>query len=277
MSVDTDGNTRQLSVLTSTLASKTAEIVQRYDGIYDRAMKDAEIKEKEAYEKYSGVSSSNLQKYRDALQGRMDEMQKSVSGTMADLKAQTEDVRSSVEDALERLRSEFQESEKLSKLTASQVEDETQQGMQRLNAFTEAMNRQLAEFDEKVSQTMQGIASEYDAREAKFLSGIDQQLEDYKKEMEGRFKRLSATGGDVDKLEATLRSLVERSEKEVSGNLEKFTNDMTQKESSFEASMRESSQALATELAQLKAGVDELKNQAYMSTSANLKKFEDSF
>ena len=149
--------------------------------------------------------------------------------------------------------------------------------MQRLNAFTEAMNRQLAEFDNKVSQTMQGIAAEYDAREAKFLSGIDQQLEDYKKEMEGRFKRLSATGGDVDKLEATLRNLVDRSEKEVSGNLEKFTDEITQKESSFEASMRERSQALATELAQLKAGVDELKNKAYMSTSANLKKFEDSF
>ena len=83
-------------------------VIQKYDGIYDRAMKEAEIKEKEAYEKYSGVSSSNLKTYHDKLQAKMDEMQKSVAGTIADLKAQAEDVRSSVEDSLERLRSAFQ-------------------------------------------------------------------------------------------------------------------------------------------------------------------------
>ena len=255
LALDTQGNTKQLAMLNNTLDAKTGDLQKRYDGMFDKVMKEAEEKEAEAYNKYSSISSSNLQKYHDLLQGKMNEMQKSVNQTVSDLSQKADDIRNTIESSIENLRNQFLESERASQITAEKVNGETQQSIQR-----------LAEFDEKIQQTMQGIATEYDAREAKFLSGIDKQLEEYKKEMEARFKRLSDASTDVDKLENTLRNLMDKSQKKVAGDFDKF-----------EAAVKDRESSLNEELEQIQTSVEELKKKAYLSASTKLKSFEDTF
>jgi hypothetical protein len=83
---------------------------------------------------------------------------------------------------------------------------------------------------------MQDVAADYESRQSKFLTGLDKQLDIYKKEMEYRFKKLSTSGEDVDKLETTLRNLLEKSQKKVVGHFDKFSGDMTKKQADFETS-----------------------------------------
>ena len=140
-----------------------------------------------------------------------------------------------------------------------------------------------ADADGFVEATRAEIAQlESDTRKAfelseKHIAETEKKMELHRKDIDRRLEGFNGLIGDVDRLEAQLRTVMQDTEARVTGDFALYAKDQESTREAFAKTLVEHGDALQARMAALEGGLNELKARAYDNVSEKLKVFEDDF
>ena len=242
------------------------------------------MKEKEYLEKFQEVSIGNTEAFRKEAEesirairsdyeSRLDQIKNSITAAeeyASQVSSKMESRISQLDDVVSQKMIDIQNS-------TNTLASESDSTIRRVSEFVNSVNNRLSDFDSALNESMQQIASEYDSRQASFLSGLDKQLEDYKADMQYRFERLDSAGADVDKLEEALHQSMKEAQNNVLLQFNRFNDEQHQRQNEFEEAVRKNSENIESQLEELESQVNELKSIAANNVAVKLKDFEQNF
>ena len=135
----------------------------------------------------------------------------------------------------------------------------------------------LEEMDRLKAEATRRLAQAAEELELGVLKRVEQSMEGYEHEVEYRFQKLEAAGGDIEALEANLRQAMERSSetlrKEFAAHLQGLSEERQAERVKAQAEMAQLDEGLR----ELEGGLNELKAKAYENVSSQLAVLEDQF
>ena len=225
-----------------------------------------------------GAAAEELGKRLDAAESRLDIVEKGYEEKASGLERKAEDLSAGLQEKIKAVlaahKEEIERSAAESKARAAAAAAE-------LAAIAKAAEESAAQ----VGKTQAKATSELETRlansgaelEAKVAGEFERRLGEYGSDVEAKFAKLEAVNVDIGSLEAALRESMAQAERRVESDFAAFQAAFEGRSSRFEegfaaqsAALRESMQALETEL-------DALKSRAYENVSEKLKLFEDDF
>jgi chromosome segregation ATPase len=135
----------------------------------------------------------------------------------------------------------------------------------------------LEEMDRLKAEATRRLAQAAEELELGVLKRVEQSMEGYEREVEYRFQKLEAAGGDIEALEANLHQAMERSSealrKEFAAHLQGLSEERQAERAKAQAEMAQLDEGMR----ELEGGLNELKAKAYENVSAQLAVLEDQF
>ena len=163
----------------SSVAQKAQSILDRFNNLYKEAMERADRDQEQSFESVKAMESQRIESLRAQVSEDIEKLQTEVMGTLKDVEQKALSIRSSLVDSIEHSRADFEHAQEVSRATAEQIDAQTKESNDRMKQFSATMQQQLDGFDEMLSKNMKEISDDYEIRQAKFLAGLDKQLEEF--------------------------------------------------------------------------------------------------
>ncbi|MBN1835739.1 MAG: hypothetical protein JW820_07805 [Spirochaetales bacterium] len=242
--------------------SRRAATLNQFVASLNKLLGDADSRSK--------VLKKNLVESVAEIEGRLVEHQKrleeavkrgeSLEGKIfAGLKEQIAKDAAAVRQSSEALHQKLEESKTLRGETAEQ--------MRLLQQETARVQKESLENVEKAAAELEVAA----------LAQVEKQLEGFEKQIDYRFQKLEAAGGDIEALEKNLRELADSTAARVREEFAEFTRSFAEDRSAERARVEEELGAIRGSMGELEDELTGLKAKAYENVSAQLQVFEDEF
>jgi len=126
-------------------------------------------------------------------------------------------------------------------------------------------------------ESLQNIEKAAAELEVAALAQTERQLEEYEKQVDYRFQKLEAAGGDIEAMESNLREMAERTAATVRAEFAEFTRSFAEDRNAERSKVQEELGAIRGSMSELEEELTGLKAKAYENVSAQLQVFEDEF
>ena len=274
---NTEGNTKSLEGLKSSLETQLRDISARYSVLFEDAVSKADEKEKAALEKFTAAADANTEKYHAAIQAKIDTFKTSLTDALKTVAQQASESVKDAQSSVKQLQNECDEAEKRADSVAPQLAEKVKAVDDEIEKFRTQSEEKITQINASIDAAVKKTAAMCELHQTDALKNLDTQLASYKKDLEYRFSRLESSGRDVDTLEAGLRKAMDEIRKRVLSDFDAFTSEQQQKHAEFASSIKADSDGIQTQLAALEKEIDDLKISAIGSVSSRLKDFEDGF
>ena len=266
LKAELEGNGETLQSLRTSLESQMADIQTRYNQLYEKAIADADEKEREAYTRLQSDAADYLAKYKGDVEEKIKAMQSTVDAEISTADTSLKDkigaVRSEVDETVAGLQNSLQAAER---------------SKSDLEAFQKQADEQIGEVREKLAQLREQLSAVCDERQTDLLEQVESQFTGYRENLEYRFEKLERIGTDVDALEENLRRALELTKGSVMGEFTAFAAAQEQKQADFAQRFKSDSDDLAGKIALLEGQLNDIQISASDDMSAKLRAFEERF
>ena len=266
LKAELEGNGETLQSLRTSLESQMADIQTRYNQLYEKAIADADEKEREAYTRLQSDAADYLAKYKGDVEEKIKAMQSTVDAEISTADTSLKDrigvVRSEVDEMVAGLQNNLQAAER---------------SKSDLEMFQKQADEQIGEVREKLAQLREQLSAVCDERQTDLLEQVESQFTGYRENLEYRFEKLERIGTDVDALEENLRRALELTKGSVMGEFTAFAAAQEQKQADFAQRFKSDSDDLAGKIALLEGQLNDIQISASDDMSAKLRAFEEQF
>ena len=249
----------------------------RFAGFYEEALKEAEAKEAEAYEKFGKEAEENIASYKAQIQERLAELETTFAGNLAEISRNVNESLTAAEKTALRVKAECGASDDKIEQARRAFEHALTEIDGNVAQFKTDTAAHIVELSTSIADAEKNLRAEYEKRHLSALSELDGELSAYKTEFEYRMSRLEASGSDVDTLESSLRAAMEDVGQRVLGDFDAFTAEQKKRHDDFAAELKEHSDMLENELTIIEENIEDLKKTALGSMSEKLEGFEAEF
>ena len=254
--VNTFGETRsELTIWQANLQKQMDEQVGRFEIDFKAFEGDIRTRMSETnqlIENTDEEQSARLERLKEELTSRSDELQESQGRRLSALQEFIEEK----EDELKTILDERE----------SQITEKVRQAEERNKTLTESvmskLDQDLATFEKNVT--------------VKF-GEMEEQVTDYEDSLSYRYTKIEEIGEDLGHLEENLRSLMATEIEKIEVSFKEFAEGMKQVYVDEESQTGKRFDTLKAEMAGLEHGLEELKQKAYDNVSEKLQVFEDDF
>ncbi|GAB4367090.1 MAG: hypothetical protein Kow009_03910 [Spirochaetales bacterium] len=158
------------------------------------------------------------------------------------------------------------------------VRDELTASLEQLRS---SLNNEVKAFDALLKKTYQEgeekILRQGEDLQTRVLQKLESRLEEQEKEFAYRFARIEEVSNDIDNLENSLRTLMERTRIRLQEDFTNFGKQLHAQRLKDQEEMARAMAEIRSSMAELEKGLADLKTQAYENVSEKLKVFEDEF
>lgn len=267
---------KQLESMKKTLDSrfeKYEEDTQKVSAKVDTY--DSSLKEK--IENYTGSIQTKLSTYQTTIQDSVKNLQTVSSTSIKETKENIENLRAECKAAISEIKNECSEAEKLADQIKPAVEARIQDVENKIEDFKASSQGRLEALGKTLQDEIRTALSDSESRRLNILESADDQLGEYKRNLEYKIAQLQISSSDVDMLDKSLRNAMSEVQNRILADFDKFTGDQQIKHERFANGIKENAESLESKIQKIEEELQGLKEEATGSMSAKLSDFETEF